>query len=153
AYSTIVDSNATALIATALLYWFGSGPVRGFAVTMGLGIAISMFTAVSVVKAIMASWLAWRRPEEVVIAPLIPLKRWTRAPSFRFMRARFLGIGLSLVLSLASIGLFIKPGLNYGIDFVGGTMIEAKTPQAADLARLRGELAGAGLGEVALQEF
>ena len=69
------------------------------------------------------------------------------------MRARFLGIGLSIVLSLASIGLFIKPGLNYGIDFVGGTMIEARTPKAADLARLRGELAGAGLGEVTLQEF
>ena len=57
AYATIVDSNVTALIATALLFWFGSGPVRGFAVTMGLGIVISMFTAVSVVQAIMACWL------------------------------------------------------------------------------------------------
>ena len=50
AYATIVDSNLTALIATALLFMFGSGPVRGFAVTMGLGIAISMFTAVSIVR-------------------------------------------------------------------------------------------------------
>jgi SecD/SecF fusion protein len=153
AYATVVDSNVTALIATALLFWFGSGPVRGFAVTMGLGIAISMFTAVSVVKAIMQVWLAWRRPKEFVIAPLIPLQRWTRPPSFRFMRARFLGIAVSVVLSLASIGLFVKPGLNYGIDFVGGVLIEAKTDKPADLAGLRSELGGAGLGEIALQEF
>jgi SecD/SecF fusion protein len=153
AYATIVDSNLTALIATALLFWFGSGPVRGFAVTMGLGIAISMFTAVSVVKAIMASWLAWQRPKQFLIEPLVPLRWRAGPPSFRYMRARFLGIGLSLVLSLASIGLFIKPGLNYGIDFVGGTMIEARTPKPADLAGLRSALASAGLGEVALQEF
>lgn len=50
AYATVVDSNVTALIATVLLFWFGSGPVRGFAVTMALGIAISMFTAVAVVR-------------------------------------------------------------------------------------------------------
>jgi SecD/SecF fusion protein len=153
AYATIVDSNATALIATALLYWFGSGPVRGFAVTMGLGIAISMFTAVSVVKAIMALWLHWRRPKQFLIEPLIPMRRSQWSPNFRYMRARFLGIGLSVVLSLASIALVVKPGLNYGIDFVGGIMIEAKTPKAADLAALRTGLGGAGLGEIALQEF
>jgi SecD/SecF fusion protein len=153
AYATIVDSNVTALIATALLFWFGSGPVRGFAVTMGLGIAISMFTAVSVVKAVMASWLAWRRPKQFLIGPLLPLRLWQQAPAFRYMRARFLGIGLSLVLSLASIGLLIKPGLNYGIDFVGGVLIEAKIDKPADLAGLRSELGSAGLGEIALQEF
>ena len=153
AYATIVDSNVTALIATALLFWFGSGPVRGFAITMGLGIAISMFTAVSVVKAIMAIWVHWRRPKQFLIEPLVPTGLWQRSPGFRYMRARFLGIGVSIVLSLASIGLFIQPGLNYGIDFVGGIMIEAKTPKAADLAALRNGLGGAGLGEIALQEF
>jgi SecD/SecF fusion protein len=153
AYATIVDSNVTALIATALLFWFGSGPVRGFAVTMGLGIAISMFTAVSVVKAIMAIWLHWKRPKQFLIEPLIPIGRWRWSPNFRYMRARFLGIGLSVVLSLASIALVVKPGLNYGIDFVGGIMIEAKTPKAADLAALRTGLGGTGLGEIALQEF
>ena len=153
AYATIVDSNLTALIATALLFWFGSGPVRGFAVTMALGIMISMFTAVSVVQAIMASWLAWRRPKQFLIEPLIRLRLWQGTPNFRYMRARFLGIAVSIVLSLASIGLFVKPGLNYGIDFIGGILIEAKAPRAADLATLRTELAGLGLGEITLQEF
>src|SRR3546814_13660641 len=52
AYSTIVDANVTTLLATMLLFSFGSGPVKGFAVTMILGICISMFTAVTVVRVI-----------------------------------------------------------------------------------------------------
>ena len=152
AYATIIDSNLTALIATALLFWFGSGAVRGFAVTMGLGIAISMFTAVSVVRAIMVSWLAWRRPQQFLIEPLIKRHGEQKPLTFRFMRARFLGIAVSVVLSLASIGLFVKPGLNYGIDFVGGISIEVKTAQPANLSTLRTELSGLGLGEISLQE-
>jgi SecD/SecF fusion protein len=152
AYATIVDSNVTALIATAFLFWFGSGPVRGFAVTMALGIAISMFTAVAVVRAIMASWLHWRRPARFEIAPLVRLSE-AGPPRFRYMRARFLGIGLSLLLSLASVGLLVKPGLNTGIDFAGGIAIEARTGRTADLAALRGALEGARLGEVTLQDL
>jgi preprotein translocase subunit SecF len=67
------------------------------------------------------------------------------------MRARFLGIGLSILLSLASIGLFIHPGLSYGIDFKGGIQMEVQTPGAADLGQLRSQLGGLGLGEVTLQ--
>src|SRR6185295_9738808 len=66
---------------------------------------------------------------------------------------RFLGIAVSMLLSAASVTLFVTPGLNYGIDFAGGTIAEAVTPQPADLAALRGRLDGLQLGEVALQEF
>nr|WP_298724219.1 protein translocase subunit SecD [uncultured Steroidobacter sp.] len=152
AYATIVDSNVTALIATALLFWLGSGPVQGFAVTMALGIAISMFTAVAVVKAIMALWLRWRKPKQFIISSLMPA-RWRNAtPNFQFMRARFVGIGVSLVLSVASVMLFIKPGLNYGVDFTGGTIIEASAPASMHLAELRDRLERADLGEVSLQQ-
>jgi len=59
----------------------------------------------------------------------------------------FLGIeSFPRASSLASIGLFIKPGLNYGIDFVGGVLIEVMTAKPADLAGLRSELGGAGPG-------
>ncbi|WP_129647384.1 protein translocase subunit SecD [Peristeroidobacter agariperforans] len=152
AYATIIDSNVTALIATALLFWLGSGPVQGFAVTMALGIAISMFTAVAVVKAIMSVWVRWRRPKQFVIRSLLPA-RWRNAtPNFQFMRARFIGLGVSLVLSLASLMLFIKPGLNYGVDFTGGTIIEASAPATMQLADVRAGLERANLGEVSLQQ-
>jgi len=153
AYSTIVDSNVTGLIATLLLFWVGSGPVRGFAITMALGIAISMFTAVTVVRSIMGVWLAWRRPKQLVIGSMLPARLLNMTPNFRFMRARFLGIGLSIVLSLTSAILFFKPGLNYGVDFTGGVVIEASTPQPAHIPALRASLEKLDAGEVTLQEF
>jgi len=50
AFPSIRDSNASSLITCAILYWFGSGPVRGFAVTLAIGIAISLFTAITVTR-------------------------------------------------------------------------------------------------------
>ena len=153
AYSTIVDSNVTTLIATTMLFALGSGPVRGFAVTMGLGIVISMFTAVSVVHMIMALWVGGgSRPRPLAIRPLFGLRLIPDHTTFRFMRGRFVGIAVSAVLSISSFVLFVTPGLNYGIDFVGGTLVEIKTEQPARLDELRAGLNGLGLGEIALQE-
>ena len=151
AYATIVDSNVTTLIATVLLFWLGSGPVRGFAVTMGLGIAISMFTAVSVVRVVMTWIVARRHLSHLRIEP--PVRFFPDGTKIRFMRARFLGIGLSALLSLASVVLFVTPGLNYGVDFRGGIQIEVATPGPADLKTLRARLETLDLGEVTLQEF
>lgn len=153
AFGTIVDSNLTTLIATMLLFWFGSGPVRGFAVTMALGIVISMFTAVSVVRVMMTLWVRRYRPAQLAIRPLFGLRLIPDDTHIKFMKARFAGIAFSIVLSLASVGLFVWPGLNYGIDFVGGIVVEVETPGAADLARLRSDIETLDLGEVGLQEF
>ncbi|MGG7518729.1 protein translocase subunit SecD [Allorhizobium undicola] len=153
AYSTIVDSNVTALIATALLFWFGTGPVRGFAVTMGLGIAISMFTAVSIVRVIMVAIVRRRKLKVLEIKPLLPLKLVPSGTHIAFMKGRFIGIGISAVLSIASLVLFFKPGLNYGVDFRGGIQLEITTAQPADLGAFRSGLDSLGLGEVALQQF
>ena len=153
AYATIVDSNVTALIATTLLFMFGSGPVRGFAVTMGLGILISMFTAVSIVRVIMTSIVGHWRMKTLRIEPLFGLKLIPDATAIPFMRARFAGIAMSILLSLASIALFLKPGLNYGVDFRGGIQMEVVTKGPADLSSLRSGLDSLGLGEVTLQEF
>jgi Preprotein translocase subunit SecD len=62
ALSTIVDSNLTTLIKMAILYVLGSGPVKGFAVTISLGILTSMFTAIVLVRWIMSVWLRRTRP-------------------------------------------------------------------------------------------
>lgn len=153
AYATIVDSNVTALIATALLFLFGSGAVRGFAVTMGLGIAISMFTAVSIVRVIMTAIVRRRRLKVLRIEPLFGLKLIPEGTAIPFMRGRFVGLAVSAFLSLASIGLFVTPGLNYGVDFRGGIQLEVVTQGPADLAALRAGLDRLGLGEIALQEF
>ncbi|HUU66285.1 MAG TPA: protein translocase subunit SecD [Methyloceanibacter sp.] len=67
ALTTIIDSNVTTLIAVLVLFWLGSGPVRGFAVTLTIGILTSMFTAVTVTRMMVAYWLRRARPKFVPI--------------------------------------------------------------------------------------
>lgn len=67
ALSTILDSNITTFIAAAVLFYIGTGPVRGFAVTLGIGIITTVFTAFSVTRLIVAYWVRWKRPQTVPI--------------------------------------------------------------------------------------
>ncbi len=67
AMATIIDSNVTTLFAAAALYFFGTGPIRGFGVTLAVGITISMFTAISLTKIIIAGWLRWFKPKSIPI--------------------------------------------------------------------------------------
>jgi preprotein translocase subunit SecD len=67
AFSAIMDSNVTALITAAIMYYIGSGPVRGFAVTLALGIITSMFTAVYVTRIIIETWMSFRRPKTIEV--------------------------------------------------------------------------------------
>jgi protein-export membrane protein SecD len=67
ALATIVDSNVTTLISTLVLFWLGSGAVRGFAVTLTIGILTSMFTAVTVTRMMVTYWLRWTRPQLIPI--------------------------------------------------------------------------------------
>ena len=70
-----------------------------------------------------------------------------------FMRVHKLAFALSVVLVLGSIALFFTRGLNYGIDFEGGILMEVRGQQAVDLSQMRSQLGQLGLGEVALQQF
>ncbi len=67
AWATIVDSNLTTLVAALVLFYFGTGPVRGFAVTLAIGIATSMFTSVTVTRLIITAWLNKYKPTKLPI--------------------------------------------------------------------------------------
>jgi preprotein translocase subunit SecD len=67
AYGTILDTNMTGLLAALILVWLGSGPVRGFGVTLAIGIIASAFTATTVTRYLVASWLKWTRPKVIPI--------------------------------------------------------------------------------------
>ena len=67
ALSTILDSNITTFIAAAVLFYIGTGPVRGFAVTLGIGIITTVFTAFTLTRLIVATWVRWKRPQTVPI--------------------------------------------------------------------------------------
>jgi SecD/SecF fusion protein len=151
AYSTILDSNITSLIAISLLFMFGSGPVRGFAVTMAVGLVISMFTAIAVTRLLMEWRVRGLRGEPLQISSIRLLNRIS-GKTINFMRGRFVGLIASAVLSLASVLLFVNPGMEYGIDFSGGSVVEVRAP-ATSVEQLRQGLRNQGLSNAAIQEF
>ena len=67
ALSAIIDANFTTLITAAVLYFFGAGPVRGFAVALGIGIITSVFSAIYVTRLIISAWFNWRKPKTLIV--------------------------------------------------------------------------------------
>ncbi len=68
ALATILDSNITTFIAAAVLFFIGTGPVRGFAVTLGVGIITTVFTAFTLTRLMVAWWVRWVRPQQLAIS-------------------------------------------------------------------------------------
>ena len=152
AYSTILDSNITSLIAISLLFMFGSGPVRGFAVAMAIGLITSMFTSISFTRLLM-EWRIKQMPKQASLN-ISGIKALDRISNRKtdFMRGRFIGIAASAILSLAAIGLFFQPGLKYGVDFSGGSVMEVHALNT-DVEQVRQTLQDKGFGQASIQEF
>ena len=67
ALGTILDANVTTLIAALVLFYMGSGPIRGFAATHAIGVATTMFTAFTFTRLLVAMWVRWRRPTTITL--------------------------------------------------------------------------------------
>ena len=151
AWATILDANITTLLAMALLFMFGAGAIRGFAVTMMLGILISMFTAVVLMRMVMEALVRRRKPARLEIAPLIGR---VRAPgALSFMRRGRLALAASAVLSLGALAALVMPGPNFGIDFTGGVQMVLRSDAPIPLAELRAAIAAGVPGDASLQAF
>jgi SecD/SecF fusion protein len=151
AMTAILDSNVTTLIAAVVLFFLGSGPVQGFAVTLALGILTTLFTAYFVTKLAIGLWYAWRRPRDIRVQLVKFIPDNTKIP---FMAWRRYAITASVILSIASIGWFAIGGMNLGIDFKGGSAIEVQsTTGAADPGVVRELVGNLELGDVQVQGF
>lgn len=151
AMGTILDANITTLIAAFILFYLGSGPVKGFAVTLAIGIVTSVFTAFTLTRLLVTLWLRWQRPKELPkrLIQLVP-----EVTSMAFMVYRKLSFPFSAVLLVGSLVMFVAVNLNYGIDFKGGTMVEYRSKSGpADLADVRNRLSDLNLGEIQVIEF
>jgi SecD/SecF fusion protein len=151
ALATVVDANLTTLIVAVILFYMGTGPVRGFAVTLGIGIVTTVFTAFTLTRWLVAVWLRRRRPVEFPagLVNYLPLE-----PKLPFMRYRNVGFALSGLVSILVIGMMFFVDFNYGIDFRGGSMIEIQSKGAeADPGDVRERLNGLNIGDVQVQSF
>ncbi|MDX8477987.1 protein translocase subunit SecDF [Mesorhizobium sp. VK24D] len=151
ALATIVDSNVTSLIATVVLFWLGTGPVKGFAITYAIGILTTVFTAFTFTRMLVSIWLRRARPKELPRAPVTFIPPGTKIP---FMGIRRWTFALSSTLSIISVVGFLTLGINYGIDFKGGSLIEVQSKQGdADLGDIRTRLSELNIGEIQVQQF
>jgi SecD/SecF fusion protein len=149
ALSAIIDANLTTLISAAILFYFGSGPVRGFAVTLTIGLVTSVFTAIYLTRLINVTYLAWARPKTVLQWGLRLVPEKTNIDFFAIQKITF---GGSVLAVIAAILLTATVGLNFGIDFKGGTTIRTESPQAVDVGAYRAAMEPIGLGDVTITE-
>ncbi len=148
AFSAIFDSNLTTLIAAFLLFWFGSGSVRGFGVTLSLGLVASMFTAIYVTRVIFDLLVEAKLIKNIRMLQLIgPTK-------IDFIGKRSVCYALSLTVVLGGMAYFLFQGDKaYGIDFTGGQVQEYQFQKPIGLETVRSALSKVGLGDASLQQF
>ncbi|MBL8230577.1 MAG: protein translocase subunit SecD [Bryobacterales bacterium] len=147
---TIIDTHVTTVVASAFLFVFGTGPVRGFAVTLVIGLIANLFTAVFVSRA-MFDFQLWRNPR----LDRLSIGNWSapQRAQFNFLSWRQLTLGLSLMAIAISIGSLIwQGGPKYGLDFRGGTLIYVRFAPKPPIDEVRTLLSSQLKGEVSVQE-
>ncbi|SMX32312.1 protein translocase subunit SecD [Octadecabacter ascidiaceicola] len=150
ALSAIIDANITTFITAAILFAMGAGPVRGFAITLGLGIITSVFTAIFVTRLLVVIWFERKRPKQIFAGKYLRLVKSETA--FDFFKRGKLWLGLSGIMVVVAFVSFMAQGLNFGIDFKGGTTLRTESTQTIDVAEYRAAVDTLDLGEVTITE-
>jgi SecD/SecF fusion protein len=155
AWTAIADSNATTLLAAVLLFFFASGAVRGFGITLTIGVLVSVFTALVVTRLMVDAVLRTRlrdRPKLLGLEVGGRFRAWlvNRRPNLlRHWRRWMAGSAVALVLAGAGI---VTQGFEYGIEFSGGRLLEYDTERPANLDAVRRNVAEAGFPRAVVQE-
>lgn len=150
AMSAIVDSNVTTAVTAAVLYRLGTDSVKGFAVTLLIGLAASMFTAIFVTRTFFRVGLArkWTRAK---------LTFWSVRPfggaRLNFMRAHRAVLAASVAFIVAGLVSIASAGMSYGIDFTGGTLLQVRTESVVSSDDLRAAFAEGGLEVAGVQSY
>ena len=137
AYSSIIDANVTTLLTGIVLYTFGTGPIKGFATTLVIGILTSLFAAIFITRLVISSRL--NKGKDVSFSTKLT------DGAFKSINIDFIGKRkkfyiLSSVVVLLGIGSLFTKGLNYGVDFVGGRTYVVRFAENIDKDLLRESL-------------
>lgn len=148
AFWTILDSNVTTLITALILFQFGTGPVRGFATTLSIGILASMFTALVVTRLVLDILT------KVMKISKFPMLRFFGKLDINFIGVRKIAYIISAVVIMGGMFSFISRGENnYGIDFTGGMIQQFRFEKPLSLDTAREALKEIGLGASPMQQF
>ena len=138
AYSAIIDGQVTTLLTGIVLYVFGSGPIKGFATTLIIGILTSLFSAIFITRLI----FEWRlgKNKKILFSTRVT-EKWLRKMHIKFLEQRKIFYVVSGALVLLAIGSLATRGLNYGIDFKGGRTYVVRFDQDVKVADVQDALA------------
>jgi len=147
AFSSIFDANVTTLITAAILFWKATGPVKGFAISLTLGILASLFTALIVGRSCLGWLVDTGRLKRISMLHLISSK------NINFLGKGFIACMISLALLLAGAAAFyIRGEKNFGVDFRGGDLITLSAPGKIDIGQVRNALKPIGFADASIQE-
>jgi SecD/SecF fusion protein len=148
ALNAIIDSNLTTLIAAVLLFQFGTGPIRGFAMTLTIGIFASLFTALIVTRVIF---------QLIGLSPkfkTIHMMDWIHGTKIDFTGKRKICFVVSTILVLLGITVFAVHGdRNFGVDFTGGTLQQIRFEKPVDIVAVRNAVSASSASGVSMQEL
>jgi SecD/SecF fusion protein len=148
AFSAIFDSNLTTIVAAALIFKFGTGPIRGFAVTLTIGLIANLFTAVWCSRVIFDLLCDQFDLAKLRFMSLFPETK------IDFIGKRRICYVISAVVIIAGLAIFVSRGdKNYGVDFSGGTLQQLMFEKPVKVDEIRNALKGIGLGNASLQQY
>mgnify|MGYP001161697603 CR=1 FL=1 len=124
AWSAIADSNITTLIAAGLLFWLASGPVKGFGVTLGVGVVASLVSAMVITRVLTEAVMNRAGPRLSGLGSPGAVRTWLNRRNPQVMRARGLWLAIAGALAAAAVAGPAVQGLNFGVEFTGGRLVE-----------------------------
>ena len=154
AWITIIDTHVTTIVSAVILFLFGTGPVRGFAVTLSFGLLANLFTSVFVSRVIFDS-----HPQPPPAWRVVEYLRGYRCSYLRNTNIDFLGkkwyfLAFSLIFSVAGIcSMLFWHGVPLGVDFKGGTLVYVKFATTPNLDQIRKDMDRAGLKDPKIQSY
>lgn len=150
AYSSIIDANVTTLLTGIVLYIFGSGPIKGFATTLVIGILTSLFSAIFLTRLI----FHWRLEKKGVASFDNSITRGAfKNTAIDFIGKRKIFYGISSLIILIGIGSLVTKKLNYGVDFKGGRTFVVRFDEPVDNEAIRNSLANYFIDDSGLKMY
>ena len=155
AWTAIIDSNVTTLLAAALLFFLGSGPIKGFGVTLSIGVIASMVSALIVARVLcelaVSNGRIGRRPAISGLGDVGKVRTWLESSNFDIIKHRAAWIGVSgAALVIAILGI-VTQGLNLGVEFTGGRQLDYSVSQKISVDEARDAVEEAGFPTAVVQ--
>jgi SecD/SecF fusion protein len=147
AFGTIFDSHTTTLISGVILIFFGTGPVKGFGVTLTIGVALSLFTALFVTR-IIFDWLLARNWLNTI--SMLHLIKKPKIDFMRLAKPAFIATWTVIAIGMG-YGIFVRGSSVMGVDFAGGDALTLRFSQKVEAEAIRQTLAKADVGEPQIQ--